>query len=66
MAKIRRVSCDVPNCTNLVTHGTCLMHQEQIRRENIETLGNLFEAKKKLLGLPESWGCLNPNCEICS
>jgi hypothetical protein len=65
MPRIRR-NCEVPGCENKVTHGKCDFHIVAERRAEVEREVADQEAERIRLGLSITWGCLDPDCEICS
>lgn len=68
MATVKRVFCVVPGCTNMVTvtGRMCAEHQLEAKRAEIEAQCEEDARIRKELNIPDTWGCLDPDCEICS
>lgn len=68
MARVKRYNCAIEGCKNGVTvrGRLCLSHQQAARQAEIDALVDEHEKARQYLGLPATWGCLDPECEICS
>ncbi len=67
MALIRHL-CAVGGCARKVTvpGRICEDHQYEARQRELDALVAELEETRQRLGLSKTWGCLDPECEICS
>lgn len=67
MSHVKRKPCATEGCPNLIVAGViCANCMEAHRKSALDRMIEEMEAVRKELNLSDTWGCLDPNCEICS